>query len=147
MIPAGTGTVNLGAVQLGRDELGGSIVQNGGVLVIEGDGIVEESAIGLLATEDSSWVLNNDATILYDDPLGGEGNGLDTDGTGKDFDVGKSVPEGAVGRLEMHGDSVLRISDDLKISDGGGGHGVVIHGWQCEGDHRQWRSVRPEWRN
>jgi hypothetical protein len=70
--------------------------------------------------------MNNDATILYDDPLGGEGNGLDTDGTGKDFDIGKSVPEGAVGRLEMHADSVLRISDDLKVADGGGGHGVLM---------------------
>ncbi|MCA9212928.1 MAG: hypothetical protein KDB27_07685 [Planctomycetales bacterium] len=123
-IAANTGTVQLGAFSLGSLDAGGHVIQNGGTLVVLGDDIGQESQIGDTSEESSSWIMNGNATILYDDPLG-EG-GLDTDGTGKDFDVGKSTPEGAVGRLEMHDDSILRISDDLKIADGDGGHGEVF---------------------
>ena len=127
VIGVGTGEFTLGAVKLGFDfgEDGGSVVQNGGTLILLPDVVLEESVIGDTAETDSSWIMNNDAVLLYDDPLGGNGAGLDDDGTGKDFDVGKSVPDGAVGRLELHNNAILRISDDLKIADGTAGNGVV----------------------
>ena len=72
--------------------------------------------------------MNNNATILYDDPIAPGGSGFDTAGSDKDFDIGRVLPEGATGSLEMHDDSILRISDDLKISDGGGFASVSIDG-------------------
>ena len=124
VIAADTGTIELGAVSLGALETGGHIVQNGGTLIVFGDDLGVESQIGDFGEENSSWIMNGDATILYDDPL--SGGGLDSDGTGKDFDVGKNVPEGAVGRLEMHDNSVVRISDDLKLADGDAGHSELF---------------------
>jgi hypothetical protein len=121
-----TGTIQIGAVQLGRLDAGGHVIQNGGTLDIQGDALGLESQIGDAATENSSWIMNGNSVILYDDPLGGGGDGLNTDGTGKDFDVGKSVPMGATGRLELHDNAALRISDDLKIADGDNGHGVLV---------------------
>jgi hypothetical protein len=70
--------------------------------------------------------MNNNAVMLYGDPLGGGGNGLGTDGNGQDFDIGKSASEEAEGVFQMHGDSVLRIADDLKIADGSGGHARFV---------------------
>lgn len=125
-ISADTGTVEIGAVSLGRLDAGGHVVQNGGTLVIFGDDIGEESQIGDTAEENSSWIMNGNSVILYDDPLGADGDGLDSDGTGKDFDVGKNLPEGFAGRLELHDNAILRISDDLKIADGDAGHGEVF---------------------
>ena len=128
VIGAGAGEFTLGAIKLGFDfdADGGSVVQNGGTLILAADVVGEESVIGDSAPTDSSWIMNNDAVMLYDDPLGGDGAGLDTDGTGKDFDVGKSVPDGAVGRMELHNNAILRISDDLKIADGTAGNGIVV---------------------
>lgn len=125
-VAADIGTVQVGAIQIGAEASGGELVQNGGTFIINGDDLGEESAVGILAQAPTRWVLNNDATVLYDLPLSGNGNGLGSDGTGKDFDVGKSVPEGAEGILELHDNAVFRISDDLKVADGDGGHGIVI---------------------
>jgi hypothetical protein len=126
IIPAGTGTIELGAIKLGIDEFGGHVIQNGGVLDIRGDLIAGESVIGDFALEASSWIMNNDATILYDVPIV-NGGGFDTDGAGGlDFDIGKNVPEDALSTLEMHDNSVLRIADDLKIADGSGGHAAFL---------------------
>ncbi len=125
-IAANIGTVSLGAIQIGVNNDGGSIVQNGGTLIINGEAIGQETVIGGSASADATLIMNNDAVILYDTPIVAGGAGFDTDGTGKDFDIGKSVPDGSRGRLEMHNNSILRISDDLKISDGGGGNGSVL---------------------
>ena len=126
VIAADTGTVEFGAFSLGSFEAGGHVVQNGGTLVIFGDDIGAESQVGDAAAENSSWIMNGNSVILYDDPLGASnGDGFDSDGTGKDFDVGKSTPEGAVGRLELHDNAILRISDDLKVADGDDGHAEI----------------------
>lgn len=126
IIAANVGTVSLGAIQIGVNNDGGTVVQNGGTLIINGDAIGQETVIGGSASADATFIMNNDSVILYDEPIVSGGTGLDTDGTGKDFDIGKSVPDGSEGRLEMHNNSILRISDDLKISDGGGGNGSVL---------------------
>ena len=123
-IAADIGTVEIGAVSLGLFDGGGHVVQNGGTLVIYGEDLGVESQIGDAAEESSSWIMNGNATILYDDPLAG--GGLDSDGTGKDFDVGKSVLADSVGRLEMHDNAVLRIADDLKLADGDAGNAEVF---------------------
>lgn len=123
-IAADIGTVEIGAVSLGLFDGGGHVVQNGGTLVIYGEDLGVESQIGDAAEESSTWIMNGNATILYDDPLAG--GGLDSDGTGKDFDVGKSVIDDAFGRLEMHDNAVLRIADDLKLADGDAGNAQVF---------------------
>ncbi len=125
-IAVGTGTVNLGAVRLGSDDQGGSIVQLGGIVVIDGSDLAVESAVGDLGTDNSSWVLRNDASVLYGDPYAEAGTGLGTDGNGQDFDVGKSTPEGALGSLELHDNAAFRIGDDLKLADGSGGHASLL---------------------
>lgn len=126
VIPAGTGTIELGAIQLGRDDSFGHVIQNGGILDIRGDVLGVESAIGDFGTEPSRWIMNNDATIFYDVPLV-NGGGFDTDGeAGLDFDIGKSTAEDALSILEMHDNSVLRIADDLKIADGSAGNAAFL---------------------
>ena len=111
---------------MGIDELGGSLIQNGGTLILYPDNVGQKTYVGQFAEEDSSWILNGNATILYDDPLGANGNGLDNDGTGKDFEVGESVLPGASGRMELHDNAVLRVSDDLKLADGDGGTSFFV---------------------
>ncbi len=115
------GERQLGALKLGEFEAAGSLVQNGGTLNIVADTLGEETFIGLDAEGTSSLTLNGDSVLLYDEPFA-EGDGFDTDGTGKDFDVGKNVPEDSLGLLELHNNAILRISDDLKLADGTGGH-------------------------
>lgn len=72
--------------------------------------------------------MNNDATILYDGPLDGDGQGLGTDGINRyDLEIGARVgADGGVGALELHDDAVLRISDDLKIAAEDFGNGIVV---------------------
>jgi hypothetical protein len=126
IIPAGTGTIEIGAIQLGRDDSFGHVIQNGGLLDIRGDVLGIESAIGDFGSEPSRWIMNNDATIFYDVPLV-DGGGFDTDGAaGLDFDIGKSTFEDAVSVFEMHDNSVLRVADDLKIADGSAGHAEFL---------------------
>ncbi|MFV2068322.1 MAG: hypothetical protein ACC645_15235, partial [Pirellulales bacterium] len=127
VIAASTGTVTIGGVKLGTaGETGGHVIQNGGTLIIAGDVSGEKSNIGDEGSLESSWTMNNDSVILYDDPLGGAGAGLGTDGSGKDLEIGESSGfDGGKGTLVLHDNAVLRISDDLKIANGNDGNGVV----------------------
>ncbi|MCA9167457.1 MAG: hypothetical protein KDB23_07295 [Planctomycetales bacterium] len=120
--------VEIGAIRIGVDSGGGSIEQLGRTLVLDGEGIGQESAIGIAAAESSTWVMRNNAVILYDNPIVDGGIGLDTSGADLDFDLGKSLPDGAMGTLELHDSSALRISDDLKMADGGGFATVIMDG-------------------
>jgi hypothetical protein len=126
IVDASTGTVTLGGFNLGVTGAGGGqVVQNGGTLVVAADTSGEESNISGAAAANSSWIMSGNSVILYDDPLGGGGDGLGSDGTGKDFDVGDS-DSGNAGILELHDDAALRISDDLKIADNGSNAAATI---------------------
>ena len=109
------------------------MIQNGGTLVVApfpvDDGLTDfeyKSHIGDKSTATSSWIMNNDAVMLYDGPLDGGGSGLDTDGVNSfDLEIGAQAGEGS-GRLELHDNSVLRISDDLKVGAEENGNGFVL---------------------
>ena len=134
-IAAGTGEIELGGFQLGTSgPTGGGVIQNGGTLIIAGTAVDAKptafefkSHIGDQGTLASSWVMNNDATILYDGPLDGDGQGLGTDGINSyDLEIGARIGvDGGVGVLELHDNAVLRISDDLKIGAEDFGNGIV----------------------
>ena len=133
IIPESTDMITIGGFQLGTSgEAGGHVIQNGGTLVVapfNQDGLFTDfefkSHIGDKGTLDSSWIMNNNAVMLYDAPLEGDGSGLGTDGENSfDLEIGAATGE-AIGRLEMHDNSVLRISDDLKIGAEENGNGIV----------------------
>ena len=100
----------------------GHIVMNGGFLRIGatlgdpkvriGDGTVE-----------SSFIMNG-GTIYFDGPdepsLAGSRSAAGINEL--DWEVG----ERGVGRFEMHGDSVFRAGDDLKIAENAAGHGYCL---------------------
>lgn len=134
IIGAATGTVELGGFQLGTSgATGGHVIQEGGTLIVSEQNLTGEptafefkSHIGDQGTLDSSWIMRNNAVLLFDDPLGGAGAGYGTDGVNSfDLEIGARTGT-ATGRLEVHDDAILRISDDLKIGAEANGNGVVI---------------------
>ncbi|MEM9658003.1 MAG: PEP-CTERM sorting domain-containing protein, partial [Planctomycetota bacterium] len=121
IIDASTGEVTLDGVRIGEFDGGGNVVQNGGLLNFDG---FTETKIGGEGPNPSTWVMNGNATILYEDPLGAAGAGYGADGPfGNDFDVGNGLSEAT---LELNDNAVLRISDDLKVSDNGVAAGATI---------------------
>ena len=136
VIPEDTGDFTLGGFQLGTSgAVGGSVIQNGGTLTLAGTDLASaptffefKSHIGDKGTIDSSWEMNNDATIYYDAPFVPAGTGLDTDGiNGFDLEIGAQLGAAdAVGRLTMNDQSRLFISDDLKIGSEDNGKGEVF---------------------
>ncbi len=135
VIGQAAGTINMGGFQLGTTgDAAGNVVQNGGTLIVAGTDLSNaptsfefKSHIGDQGSGASSWIMNNDATILYDGPLDGDGNGLGTDGINS-FDLEIGAQSGAaegLGFLELHDNAVLRISDDLKIGAEDVGNGIV----------------------
>lgn len=134
VIPAGTDTITVGGFQLGTSgDASGHVIQNGGTMIVSPlptDGLFTDfefkSHIGDQSSASSSWIMNNDAVMLFDAPLETDGFGFDTDGeNGFDLEVGAQTGEG-VGRLEMHDNALLRLSDDLKIGAEDNGNGLVI---------------------
>jgi|GEM_PF-5203777 len=134
IIPESAGELMIGGFQLGSSgDAGGHVVQNGGTLLVAPFGLDGfptdfefKSHIGDKGTSNSSWIMNNNAIMLYDSPFESEGFGFDTDGENAfDLEVGAATGEG-VGSLELHDNAVLRISDDLKIGAEDNGNGLVI---------------------
>ncbi len=121
IIDAGTGTVSLDGINLGEFVGGGNVIQNGGVLLFDG---FSTTKIGGDGANPSSWIMNNDALILYDGPFDGGGLGYGLDGQdGSDFDVGNGT---SVVNFELHDTAILRIADDLKISDNGADNNATV---------------------
>ena len=74
----------------------------------------------------STWIMNNDSVMLYDGPLDGGGVGLGTDGENSfDLEIGAATGD-AIGRMELHDNALLRISDDLKIGAEDNGNGQFL---------------------
>ncbi len=125
IIDAATGTVELDGVNIGELNGGGNVIQNGGTLNFDA---FSTTKIGGDGPNPSTWIMNNDAVLNYDSPLNGGGSGYGSDGQdGSDFDVGNGASEAT---FELHDNAILRIADDMKISDNGtavGGH-VLLDG-------------------
>jgi hypothetical protein len=125
IIDAGTGNVDLDGVNLGEFSGGGKVIQNGGTLNFDA---FTTTKIGGNGSLPSTWVMNNNSVLLYDGPLNGGGAGYGFDGlSGADFDVGNGA---SLATFELHDTAILRIADDMKISDNGspvGGH-VLLDG-------------------
>ena len=122
VIPAGTGELSFGGLQLGTSgATGGHVIQNGGILRVSAD---FKSHVGDQGSLDSSWIMNGDSMLLYDEPESAGGAGFGSDGDGQDLEIGaQSGAGGAVGRMELHDNAILRISDDLKIGAEDNGNG------------------------
>jgi hypothetical protein len=128
----GTATIaaNAGNRELSSFELGeledsddsGHIIMNGGFFRIgESPG---DSKIHIGEGNIQSTFVMNGGTILFDGPddptLAGSRSSAGVNEN--DWEVG----EHGVGRFEMHGDSVFRAGDDLKISENAAGTGSVL---------------------
>jgi len=99
----------------------GHVVMDGGFLRIGGTLSDEKIRIGE-GTVQSSFIMNG-GTIYYDGPDEESLVGTSADGINKlDWEVG----EHGVGRFEMHGDSVFRVGDDLKIAENSAGRGSCL---------------------
>jgi hypothetical protein len=67
------------------------------------------------------------AVLLFDHPLEGAGGGLGFASGDEDLEIGAQTGAfGALGKLELHDNAVLRISDDLKIGAEANGNGEVL---------------------
>lgn len=121
-IPADAGNRALSSVQLGPTEgstESGHIIMNGGVWKIGGTEGDSKALIGLSKTL-STFVMNG-GTILFDGPdlFPGESKpGVNE----LDWEVG----EKGLGRFEMHGNSIFRAGDDLKIAENAAGNGSCL---------------------
>lgn len=100
----------------------GHIIMNGGFLRIgESPG---DSKIHIGEGDIQSTFVMNGGTIFFDGPDdSGLAGSRDSAGVNEnDWEVG----EHGVGRFEMHGDSVFRAGDDLKISENAAGTGSAL---------------------
>lgn len=130
-----SGTRTIDNFQIGTSgATGGNVLFSGGTLdVTITDGA--KSHIGDQGTLDSTWRMTGDAVLNLDEPL--SGMGLGSDGDGEDLEIGARtagfpVPDRATamatpkGTLIMEDNTVLRISDDLKIAAENNGNAEVI---------------------
>jgi hypothetical protein len=100
----------------------GHIIMNGGFLRI-GETLTDEKVRIGEGTELSSFIMNG-GTIYFDGPdlpsIAGSRSAAGVNES--DWEVG----EHGVGRFEMHGDSVFRAGDDLKIAENAAGTGSCL---------------------
>ena len=101
---------------------GGNVVQTDRQLDISPAAEIK-SHVGDQGTLDSSWVMNGTAVINYGEVSTPGGNN-GSDGGGLDWEIGAQLGAGgALGKHEMHDDSVMRVGDDLKIGAESNGNG------------------------
>lgn len=118
---AAAGTASIASIKLGTGGgASGHIVMNGGRLNIAESQGDPKPIIGNGTTQ-STFIMNG-GTIFLDGPDQGALNSGYKGLSELDWEVG----EKGLGRFEMHGNSVFRASDDLKLSDSGGGTSEVV---------------------
>jgi hypothetical protein len=122
-----TGSRTINSFHLGEtDATGGRVRFSAGELVVPAEGDAR-SHIGDRNSVDSTFIMEGTAVLLFDHPLEGGGAGLGSAAGDEDIEVGAQTgAAGALGKLELHGNSVLRLSDDLKIGAEGSGNGEVL---------------------
>ncbi len=121
------GTMDLGAFNLGTTgATGGNVLFSGGTLNVAMDQGTK-SHIGDQSSLNSTFTMTGSAVLNLDEPLSGGGNGLGSDGDGQDLEIGAQTGAfSAKGSFIMQDDTVMRISDDLKIGAEDNGNGEVI---------------------
>jgi hypothetical protein len=127
---AGTATIasdagdrGLSSVLLGESgSQSGHIIMNGGFFRIGATPADPKVNIGK-GTVESSFIMNG-GTIFFDGPDEASMAGSRGDAGINELDW--EVGEGGIGRFEMHGDSVFRVGDDLKIAESATGHGYCL---------------------
>jgi hypothetical protein len=122
-IASDAGDRGLASVLLGEaGTQSGHIVMNGGFIQIGANTGDQKVNIGKGSVE-SSFIMNG-GTIYFDGPDEPSMAGSRSDAGINELDW--EVGEDGVGRFEMHGDSVFRGSDDLKIAENALGHGYCL---------------------
>jgi hypothetical protein len=124
-IAADAGDRLLSGVTLGETQgaaESGHIVMNGGFLRIGATLTDPKARIGN-GTVESTFIMNG-GTIYFDGPDEPTMAGSRTDAGINELDW--EVGELGVGRFEVHGDSVFRAGDDLKIAENAAGHGTCL---------------------
>ena len=122
-----SGERDLGAFQLGTSgATGGNVRFSSGTLNVLMD--FDKSHIGDQSSLDSTFTMEGTAVLNLDNPfVSVPGTGLGTSNDDQDLEIGaRTGASGATGRLIMGDDSILRISDDLKIGAEDNGNGEVI---------------------
>jgi hypothetical protein len=122
-----TGTRTIDSFHLGETgTTGGRVRFSAGELNVPAD-LGMRSHVGDRNSLDSTFILEGTAVLLFDNPLDGAGAGLGSAGGDQDLEIGAQTgASGALGKLELHGGAVLRISDDLKIGAEASGNGEVL---------------------
>jgi hypothetical protein len=120
---SGTRTIN--SFHLGETgATGGRARFSAGELQVPAEGNAR-SHIGDRNSLNSTFIMEGTATLLFDQPF--SGGGLGSAGGNQDLEIGAQTgASGALGKLELHNNAVLRISDDLKIGAENDGNGEVL---------------------
>jgi hypothetical protein len=122
-IASDAGDRELSGVLLGEsDSQSGHIIMNGGFIRIGATPGDMKVNIGR-GTVESTYIMNG-GTIYFDGPDEPSIAGSRSDAGINELDW--EVGEQGVGRFEMHGDSVFRAGDDLKIAENAAGHGYCL---------------------
>jgi hypothetical protein len=122
-----TGTRTVDSFHVGETgATGGRVRFSAGELQVPADfGL--RSHVGDRNSLDSTFIMDGTAVLLFDQPLDGAGGGLGSAGGDQDLEIGAQTgASGSLGKLELHDNAVLRLSDDLKIGAEGNGNGEVL---------------------
>ncbi|MEW6159851.1 MAG: CHRD domain-containing protein [Verrucomicrobiota bacterium] len=115
------GSLKLGSIQGGTES--GHVIMNGGFLRIGGNSGDSKVNIGE-GTVMSSFIMNG-GTIFFDVPDREDIAGTTVGSAGLsnlDWEIG----ERGIGRFEVHGDSVFRAGDDIKVAENSLGNGYCL---------------------
>jgi hypothetical protein len=108
------------------DATGGRVRFTAGTLNVPAENNAR-SHVGDRNSVDSTFIMEGTAVLLFDHPLDGGGTGLGSAAGDEDLEIGAQTGAfGSLGKLELHGSAVLRISDDLKIGAEASGNGEVL---------------------
>lgn len=122
-----TGSRTINSFHLGETgATGGRVRFNAGELNVLAEGGAR-SHIGDRNSLNSTFIMEGSAVLLFDQPLDGAGAGLGSAGGNQDLEIGAQTgASAALGKLEVHDNAVLRVSDDLKIGAEADGNGEVL---------------------
>jgi hypothetical protein len=120
-----TGVKSINSFHLGETgATGGNVRFSAGELHVPAEGNAR-SHIGDRNSVNSTFIMDGTAVMLFDQPL--DGLGLGGSQGNQDLEIGAQTgASGALGKLEVHDNAVLRISDDLKIGAEIDGNGEVL---------------------
>jgi hypothetical protein len=122
-----TGSKTINSFHLGETgATGGNVRFSAGELNVLAENNAR-SHVGDRNSINSTLVMDGTAVLLFDQPLEGGGGGLGSPGGNQDLEIGAQTgASGALGKLEIHDNAVLRIADDLKIGAENDGNGEVL---------------------